>query len=100
MSDDNVFEFRPRVRTGQQIEGYTFSGDMKCLACGHEFEGVAVDCFMHGECPSCKTHRAVLTSHPVPPDNKVIECTHCMSQVWIITTRGFFCVGCGNHCAP
>lgn len=89
MSEDNVINL-DSVREHLQ-------GGMKCLACKHQWKGVAPVGAVGFECPECHCLRAVWM-HPlnVSEGEKLFICLACDGTLFKIQPESAFCVGCGE----
>lgn len=80
-------------------KSYTLSGDAICTACQFEWGATKIDApVQFFECPSCHSHRAVFKGPVILPDKALVAtCKFCAGQIYMMTTEGHFCIGCGGY---
>ena len=99
----DLSKFRKARQTCEPVrqaeEKYTLSGPAICPACHHAWDAESIDAPVWTfECPTCHSMRAVF-KYPVslPPQTLVYSCIKCEGQVFMMTTVGTFCIGCGGY---
>lgn len=86
----DVIEFR----SGTKAEGPHLQGKCRCLACGHEWQGVSPVGTVDGlECPSCHLQKGTHVGLAVPEYGW--HC-HCGNSLFYVSTDGYLCVYCGT----
>lgn len=80
-------------------EGAYLEGPVQCLSCSHVWQHRYPIGDLDGhQCPSCSLYRGVSQGlFSLPPEAIVWHCGACRSIVFHVTTRGFFCLGCGKE---
>lgn len=89
------------VMPGEPVEKPTayLEGPVQCLSCSHVWQHSYPIGDLDGhQCPSCKLYRGVSQGlFTLPPEALVWHCGGCSSIVFHVTSRGFFCLGCGRE---
>lgn len=73
-------------------------GTVVCMACRHEWEGIAYDpedvgCML---CPKCKLQRGVFRNNFMPCNTEFLVC-ECGCPAFSIMKGSFSCIACGTH---
>lgn len=70
-------------------------GRCLCLACRHEWEGVAPNGLVWIECPACSLHRGRFLYHADRGEAKRWTCA-CGNDLFHITPAATYCPNCGS----
>lgn len=77
--------------------GGWIGGIIRCLECGHEWEGRAPAGTMEWECPQCHTFKGVMKGFAVPSPR--IQC-NCGNDLFFLCESGATCACCGAIIDP
>lgn len=75
-----------------------FAAKVVCLACKHQWIGVAAVGATDLECPECKCPRGVW-HYPLTPaqERKVFQCKCGCCAFYVLQGDQIMCMGCGQH---
>lgn len=71
------------------------SGEVKCMACGHEWIAAVPVGTAGIECPSCHCPQGVMRDFLSHATDDTWRC-HCGSELFRVLRGGVMCVGCGT----
>jgi hypothetical protein len=74
------------------------SGECKCIACKHEWVGVAEIGTFELECPQCQTMKGVFKRFCSRIESH-FQC-NCGCEIFGVTDRGIYCLVCGSWVNP
>ena len=93
----SVIEFRRPASAPTQAEQQWGSGEAFCIACGHEWAGVAPTGTTTLECPACHAHKGKWKFEFYPAEGQMIRVCNCGNRLFYLTPDGHLCANCGIY---